>query len=194
MQTGLLPEKRAVDPKPSFYKWLLVTNLIIGSLCLGWCSYLQLSRPKIAYVRSGVIIEKYLGMQEVRAAFQQKTSVWQSEMDTLQTGFQVALSTYETRKTTATANELQQWQAQLENQRYGVEKHQLALQEKAQLEESKLTEGVLNQVNSFVQTYSKAKGYTLVLGTTQSGSLLYGNEAVDITEEVINGLNTAYKK
>jgi outer membrane protein len=71
--------------------------------------------------------------------------------------------------------------------------HQAAVAQQAQSEEAKLAEGVLNQINGFVETYARDRGYTLVLGTTQTGSLLYASDAVDITEEVLQGLNQAYQ-
>jgi outer membrane protein len=55
-----------------------------------------------------------------------------------------------------------------------------------------MTEGVLNQVNSFIEEYSKNKGYDLVIGTTTSGNLLYAREYMDITDEVLKALNENY--
>ena len=56
-----------------------------------------------------------------------------------------------------------------------------------------MMEGVLNQVNSFVQDYGRKKGYDVIFGTTLSGNILYGKEVIDITNEVVEGLNQTYK-
>ena len=60
-------------------------------------------------------------------------------------------------------------------------------------EEDKMLGAVLNQVNSLVEAYGKEKDYDIIFGTTLSGNLLYGNDAVDITEELIVEINKSYE-
>jgi Skp family chaperone for outer membrane proteins len=55
-----------------------------------------------------------------------------------------------------------------------------------------LVQGVLNQINDFIKKYSEDHGYTFVFGTTNDGTLLFGNKGVDITEDVLEELNTEY--
>ena len=52
----------------------------------------------------------------------------------------------------------------------------------------------MSQINSFVKQYAEQEGYDIILGTTQSGSLLYANNALDITEEIVEALNQYYKQ
>ena len=59
-------------------------------------------------------------------------------------------------------------------------------------EEEKLLKGVLNQVNAFVEEYAAEEGFDLVLGTTLSGSILYGTTGIDITEQVLQAMNQQY--
>jgi Skp family chaperone for outer membrane proteins len=83
---------------------------------------------------------------------------------------------------------------ELEQKEVELEKYGAAIREQAQAEEDKLLGGALAQINSFVKAYAREQGYTVVLGTTQSGSLLYASDAVDITDQVLRGLNESYKK
>ena len=61
-------------------------------------------------------------------------------------------------------------------------------------EHEQLLTGVLNQINAFAEIYAKDKGYDLVIGTTNSGNLLYGISDLDVTEDFIKNLNIYYKK
>jgi hypothetical protein len=42
---------------------------------------------------------------------------------------------------------------------------------------------VLDQINAFVEAYGEEEGYDMIVGTTQSGNLLYVCPALEITEE-----------
>ena len=59
-------------------------------------------------------------------------------------------------------------------------------------DQHELLQGALNQINEFVAQYAEANSYDVVLGTTAGGNVLYGAEYVDITDEVIEGLNASY--
>ena len=49
-----------------------------------------------------------------------------------------------------------------------------------------------DSINSFLKEYNKSAGYDLIISRL-GDNLLYANEALDITKEVINGLNERYK-
>lgn len=48
-----------------------------------------------------------------------------------------------------------------------------------------------DSIDSFLNTYNAEKGYDLIISRV-GDNLLYANKALDITEEVINGLNARY--
>jgi outer membrane protein len=172
---------------------VVASSLILSLICIAFCVWLKMSMPKIAYVRSAVIVDGYSGMKEARIAYELKAQAWQSHIDTLTADYNKAFASYNTYQTTKKSNAYNHEKTQLENKRYTLDKYRLAIEEKAQQEEEKLTQGALNQINSFIENYAKNKGYTVVLGTTQAGNILYANDAVDITEEVLQGLNQNYK-
>ena len=54
-------------------------------------------------------------------------------------------------------------------------------------------EKVINQLNAYIKEYGKSNGYDLLVGADKKGSILYGNEEMDVTEEVIEYVNNRYK-
>ena len=48
-----------------------------------------------------------------------------------------------------------------------------------------------DSINSFLNTYNKVKGFDLIISRV-GDNLLYANSALDITQEVIDGLNNRY--
>ena len=73
-----------------------------------------------------------------------------------------------------------------------LQQYSKRIEQLMQGEDAQMTEEVLGQINGFVETYGRENGYDLILGTTQTGNLLYGREALDITEELLEALNRDY--
>jgi outer membrane protein len=62
-------------------------------------------------------------------------------------------------------------------------------------EEAKENEKLYNKVSDYLKTHAKAKGYKLVLTYSKSNpSVLYADSSLDVTKEVVEGLNAEYKK
>lgn len=49
-----------------------------------------------------------------------------------------------------------------------------------------------DSINNFLKEYNKTKGYSLILSNTGSDNLLYADKTLDITMEIVNGLNARY--
>ena len=49
-----------------------------------------------------------------------------------------------------------------------------------------------DSINSFLNEYNKSKGYDLIISNTAFDNLLYGNPALNITNEIVEGLNARY--
>ena len=70
--------------------------------------------------------------------------------------------------------------------------YQQSISQQAQEEDQKLTQGVLNQVNSYIEEYGKENGYKIIFGANGSGTIFYGTEAINITNKVLLNLNKEY--
>lgn len=176
------------------YSYLLIINLILSSILLFFFLYWLFSPKtnlKFAYVRTAVLIDKYLGTKEAQKKFEKKTEVWQAGADTLKKRFQESLDSLKKMGIKdldkASQQKMQQKQMQIEN-------YENSIRQNMQTEEQKAMDGVFKQVNIFIEQYAKDKNIDVVLGTTQQGSLLYGNKSLDITDEVVDGLNKQYRK
>lgn len=55
-------------------------------------------------------------------------------------------------------------------------------------------DSVVSKVKEEIRSYGKANGYTYILGGGDGGSVLYGTDANDLTNEIVKLLNDKYKK
>jgi outer membrane protein len=60
---------------------------------------------------------------------------------------------------------------------------------------AKENEALYNKVTEYLKSYSKTKGFKMVLTYSKgSSAILYADESLDVTSEVIKGLNELYAK
>lgn len=175
-------------------KKIILTLLITITIGVVWIAYKVTKTSKIAYVRSADLIYSYEGMKEAQLKQEKKTMELKSNLDTLQVNFQKAINQYNQDFAKLTKEEKFQREKLLGVQQNQLKDYSQTVEETIKKQDDQLTQGVLNQVNSFVEEYSKKKGYDLVLGTTSSGNILFATESMDITNEVLTALNSQYKQ
>ncbi len=148
---------------------------------------------KIAYVRSDELLSKYQGMIQAREAFKVKADSWQTRIDTLKNEFESAMKAYEASMPELNKREREDEENKLRRQQEDLVRYTEAISQQAEEEDAKMTQGVLNQVNSLIEMYGKSNGYDIIFGANGSGNIVYGVEAVDITNEVLIALNRDYE-
>jgi outer membrane protein len=147
---------------------------------------------KIVYVDSNKLINGYQGMLDARKIYQQKATAWKANVDTLASEVQQQIFKYEKESPKMTAKERSLSQELLRTKQSQLTQYQQAMNAQAQQEDSKMTSDVLTQVNAYLKKYGEQKGYTIILAATEYGNLAYADNALDITEEVLAGLNKEY--
>jgi outer membrane protein len=150
--------------------------------------------PKIVCIRTAVLVDGYLGTKEAKQLHSQKVQQWQANIDTLSGNLNENIANYHFQQTRLNAMQLQQMVADLQQEKNNLEKYKYTIEEKAQEEEEKLMQGTLKQINTFIEAYALRKGYTVVMGTTTSGNILFADKSIDITDEILTALNAEYNK
>lgn len=151
------------------------------------------SQKSIAVVRSNAIIHGYAAMQDAQERYENKQKAWQTSIATLENELQTEVEGYRAVYASLSKDEMQRREQVLAQKRDNYRQYTQTLQEKAAKEEQEMMQGVLNQINSFVEQYGKERGYDIILGTTSAGNVLYGTPSVDITDGVLKALNEAYR-
>ncbi|HEY9001296.1 MAG TPA: OmpH family outer membrane protein [Mucilaginibacter sp.] len=153
---------------------------------------MTLKDDKIAYVDSGKILNDYKGSAEAKKAYESKAKMWQANIDTLTNDVKTSIAKYE--KSIATMSKKEQDLAKqlIRSKQKQLEDYQRAIQENARQEDGKLTQSVVAQINAYLTKYGKAHNYKMILIANQSGTIAYAREGLDITSDVLDGLNKEY--
>lgn len=134
---------------------------------------------EFAYVNPSKLLQGYHSAQAQHELFQAKTRDWQLRIDSLGTEMQ-ALN--KAPAATRAAKEQQ------------LLRYREAIEQQAQRENQRLTQAVLAEINAYLKQYGKQKGYTFILGATESGNIVYAAEGTDISDDVLQGLNAQYDR
>jgi len=172
--------------------WISILVLLILAVNTAFLISLYTSKPKLGYVKSQELVYGYMGMKEAQSKFQMKQNSLQSNIDTLKAEFQMAISKYNNDFSELSDAEKQSREERLRIQEMNINKYAQNIEGELADEEAEMLSGVLNQVNSFIEEYGKDKGYEMIFGTTSDGSLLYGEQGQDLTEEVLEAMNKNY--
>ncbi len=150
------------------------------------------NKPKLVYVDSNKLVDGFKGMANARELYKKKAETWRANIDTLSNEVQRQIMAYETDNAKFTANERKLTQELIRTKQKQLQEYQQAINTQAQQEDAKMTGEVVAQINAYLKKYGEAEGYRIILAATQYGNIAYADEGLDITEDVLAGLNKEY--
>ncbi|MCA1747364.1 MAG: OmpH family outer membrane protein [Bacteroidales bacterium] len=135
--------------------------------------------------------EHYFAVQEKLAAKQRQL---ETDFDNKSKSFmkRVEDAQYKIQRQLVTRAEAEQLQQQLATE----EQNLMGLQNNytTELQEEGMVRNrqMIDNIERYVEEYNKDKGYSFIFSYSFGGNLMYGDEAYNITEEIIEGINEAY--
>ena len=153
------------------------------------------STIKIAYVEVDSIMTQYEFCKEYSLILEKKSQNIQSTLQQKGQALQSAAANFQQKlqQNAYTREQAEQIQASLQKQNADLEALQARLSAEFQNETAKFNEALHDSLQNFINKYNKDKKYTMIL--SKSGdNILYANKGIDITDEIVKGLNKAYKK
>lgn len=171
---------------------LFLFSFLLLILC-GAAFFLYSNQPKIGYVRSEELIYGYLGTKEAREEFSLKRNSLEANVDTLQVELERSIYEFNNAQVRLSSEEKEEERKRLQYQQNQLFQYSQSIQKKIKAEDQEMMNAVLNQINSFIEKYAEEKGYDIILGSTASGNLLYGEKGYDVTVDLLEELNNHYK-
>ncbi|HWD88800.1 MAG TPA: OmpH family outer membrane protein [Mucilaginibacter sp.] len=150
--------------------------------------------PVIAFVNQDSLLDNYEYFKTIKAKMQTLSQKAQDEITAKGQAFQKEVAAYQ-----KSANALKPTQKAAAEKRLAAEQQQLQNMQQntgKQLQDIENSENatLYDKIAAYLKTYCKAKGYKIILTYSKSNpSMLYGDDSLDITREVVAGLNAEYK-
>ncbi len=152
------------------------------------------SELKIAYVEVDSIMSQYKFATESQEDLQQKAQNIQNTLSTRQQTLEAAAAKLQQDYQNNALTQEQAMSRQEAIQRQGNDLQALnqRLSNEFQAETEKFNEALSDSIQHYLAVYNKDKKYSMIL-SKMGDNILFADKALDITEEVIAGLNKAYK-
>lgn len=149
------------------------------------------STGKIAYVNVDSLQTKYTFWKTEADALAAEQARVESE---LQRSAQQLQSEYAAFQQKAQSGALSEAEGKAKQQQLGqmqqsLETRRTTLAEQLQAKQMAFSEKLQKNIDEFLAIYNKDNKYDYIMSYTKSGQILYANKALDITEDVLKGLN-----
>jgi outer membrane protein len=167
-----------------------VVVLVFGMLFMTSCQ----NEMKTGFIDNSELIKEYQKRKDIEATYKVKIEKFDKRVDSIGKAFQSEAQAFQVQAATMAQKDAQQ-QYQVLGQKQQMLQQQFQMEEQAIQKESQTEiDTLIKEVRTFVKEYGKKKGYTYILGSNDAGSVMYGEENKDLTKEILEELNKAYKK
>ncbi len=156
-------------------------------------SFFYLQSSELVYVDVNKLLEGYQRTKIVKAQFEEKAKTLNANVDSLMVDWQNELKSYEKERSKMSKKELELKQELLGNKQQQINNYQQAIQKQIQEEDKKSTQTVINDINDYIKEYGKKHGYKIIFGASGGGNIMYADEATDLTQDVLKGLNKEFE-
>lgn len=151
-------------------------------------------QQEIVYVNSDSLLSKYQYFKDLEVKMNAKTKSAQSDMGAKAQAFQREVAQYQQQQSTLSADQRATTEERLARKQQELQTYQQNAGAALQSETAKEQEKLYDKVADYLKGYAKKKGYKMVLTYAKGNSaILFADESLDVTDEVITGLNEAYK-
>ncbi len=148
---------------------------------------------KFAYIHSDSVLKNYDYFTVTRDKLEAKGKRLDMELQGRAQTLQGEIESYQRNANSLTGNQARAIEEDLGKKRQNLQMYQESLSQEMLAEQDKVTKDLYDRVTKYLAIYGKEKGLQVVLKYNSTSDLLYANQGLDISSEVIKGLNEQYK-
>lgn len=152
------------------------------------------TQTKIAYIDVEVLMNDYKESKLLEEKLQTKQEQLASELDSLQEPFQLKVQEYYKNASKMSATQRQEAEEALQREQQFLQTKQQQASQQLQMENQANNEAITKKVDSIVGVFGKENGYEIILGTSGKGTVMYGDEKLDITTKILEKLNKDFSE
>ncbi|WP_026898572.1 OmpH family outer membrane protein [Daejeonella oryzae] len=149
----------------------------------------------IVFVNSDSLLNNYEYFKTIKDKFQAKSKKAQTDLTSKGTAFQREVAAYQQSAANLSAEQRAATEERLARKQQELAAFNQNAGNALASEEAAENEKLYNKVSDFLKKHAKTKGYKMVLTYSKANpTVLFADESLDVTKEVVSGLNDEYKK
>lgn len=146
----------------------------------------------IAYVNSDSLLKNYGFFQELEKQLIDKRDKLNIEYQNRAEGLQKEITNFQSTAGNMTISQARAVEEDLRTKQQNLMMYQEQLGQQLRQQESQMNTELYDKVSNYLDNYGKDKDLQIVLTYTKGSGVLYANEGLDITDQILEGLNDAY--
>lgn len=148
--------------------------------------------PSVAYITFDSLTANYTYWNERTAELKEQADKLQKELENRLTGFQQEVNTLQNTAGNMTQNQFRAAEEGLARKQQNLQQYQANIQQQLVQLENQMMTSLYDKVEDFLEDYGKKNNLELILTYQRGSGVWYADKGMDITDDVIEGLNSAY--
>lgn len=150
---------------------------------------------KIAYVNLDTLGDRYEYFKTKKADFEKRQAAMEAEVERLGQTLQSEYAAFQKKAQAGTLTQAEGEAAQkkLAGMQQNVESRRQTLGAQLMKEQDEFNKELQDRLDNYLVKYNASKGYDFILSYVKGGNILLANKTLDITEDVIKGMNEEEK-
>lgn len=148
--------------------------------------------PLIAFINSDSVLKSYEYLDVKRKELEEKSKKLDKEYQNRVQGLQSEITNYQRNVGNLTLSQARALEEDLQKKQQNLRVYEQSLTQELMGEEAKLNKELYDRVTAFLKKYGQSNGLHIVFKFDQTSDVLFAGDSLDITSEVIAGLNSEY--
>lgn len=149
---------------------------------------------KIAYIQADTVLKHYDYLKAEQEKFDEKGKKIEQDMKNRAQSLQTEIQAYQQNVNNMTIGQAKAVEEDLGKKQQNFELYRERATQELMSEQDKLNKALYDKVTAFLKDYGTKNGYHVVLKYNTASDVLFANDALDISRQVIEGLNDEYRK
>ena len=155
------------------------------------------AQGSVVYIQLDSLINQYDMFNDLRSELESKAQAIEDDLTKKGRSLETAIKDFQTKieKGLLTRSQAEEQQQRLAERQQNLQNLSQQKQYELAEEEAVMSRRVMDAVQTFLAKYNQEKGYAMIITTSAAtNTVIVGNPALDITQDVLTGLNNEYIK
>ncbi|MDR2292442.1 MAG: OmpH family outer membrane protein [Prevotellaceae bacterium] len=159
-------------------------------------SVLEAEKGDIVFVRIDSIINNFDMYHDLKKIYEDDVTKADTDLRTKASAFEKDVNEFreKSEKGLITRSQAEQEQGRLIQRQQRLEEEQNKIRNELDEKQIVWMNQIQNAIMVYVKKYNEEKGYSMIISTSGNSTVLYGNPGLDITGDIIKGINEEYIK
>lgn len=147
---------------------------------------------KVAYINSDSVLKNYEFLKARAEILEAKKQKVEQDYINRAQNLQNEITAYQRNVNNMTVGQVRAVEEDLGKKQQNLQQFEQSITQDLMNDQSKLNKDLYDRITVFLKKYGKDKGLHVVFKYDTGSDILFGEEALDITQEVVDGLNAEY--